>query len=92
MSTQHMTGEAHGPRQLRSRVAGAAADIETCRRAGAAAADRRVNVADRALDTLVGEPALAARAVPVGRLLGRKLGGRLHALLPPCAITSSRGM
>ena len=48
---------------------------------------------DALLDALDGgEPALAAGAVPVGRLLGCELGGGLHALLPPCAITSSRGM
>ena len=51
------------------------------------------DLADRALDALIGrEPALATRAVPIGRLLGRELGGGLHASAAALATTSSRGM
>ena len=48
---------------------------------------------DAALDAVVGaQPHRAAGAFPVGRLLGGQLVLGLHALLPPCAITISRGM
>jgi hypothetical protein len=51
------------------------------------------NVADRALDALVGgEPALTTRAVPVGRLLSCEFGCGLHASAAALATTSARGM
>ena len=90
-----MPGDADRMGQRRRRPAGAAADVDdmlAMLRRGRCQADV-ADVGERALDALVGgEPAVAARAVPVGRLLGGKLGRGLHASAAALAMTSARGM
>ena len=90
-----MPGRADRLGQLGRRAAGAAADIEhplaglRLRRLE----DQLAEARDAALDAVVGaEPHLAARPVPVRRLLGRQFLFAFHALLPPCATTIWRGM
>jgi hypothetical protein len=90
-----MPGDADRMGERRRRPAGAAADVDdvlAVLRGSRGQADV-ANVGKRALDALVGsEPAVAARAVPLGRLLGGKLAFGLHASAAALAMTSSRGM
>ena len=82
VDTQHMSGDADRMGERGRCPAGAAADVDdvlAMLRRGGRQADV-ANVGERALDALVGgEPAVAAGAVPVGRLLGGELVFGLHA-------------
>src|SRR5262249_55187210 len=81
VDAQHMTGGSHGARQGHRRAASAAADIDDmlARSRRSSRQDELPDLAEGALDPLVsGEPAFAARAVPIGRLLSRELGRALR--------------
>ena len=95
IDTQDMPLGTDRRRELGRRAAGAAPDIEHAL-AGLRVGGREHDLAearDAALDAIVGpQPHRAAGALPVGRLLGGHLVLALHARLPPCAITISRGM